>query len=217
MNKDLFYSLCAEHRFRTMVKSIVKESVNDELFWSQLFESIRIQDKVNNEINKRVPKAIESKLDTMLPKKVTSCVLEILPSFLHQNKEIANILNEHADRLNKDLEVQGSQILKKIVSDPQYHEINRRYFETFQQNTSDAIHDFKGQGKLAINDVKNTADKQLAELREGLRLLGETNTKVTHLETEVSNLKSQLTLTRATIGVIGGIGFLVTSLYHIFK
>jgi hypothetical protein len=214
MDKQLFYTLCAEHQFRTMIKSIVKESVNDELFWSQLFESIRIQDKVNTEISKRVPKAIESKLDAIVPKKVTSCVLEILPSFLQQNKELANILNDHANRLNLELKDQSDQILRKIVSDPQYHEVNRRYFETFERNASDAIHDFKGQGKLAINEVKNSADKELAELREDLRMLNETHTQVRKLQTEVSDLRFQLSMTHTMIAIVVGLGCAVSGVYH---
>jgi hypothetical protein len=200
-----------------MIKSIVKESVNDELFWSQLFESIRIQDKVNTEINKRVPQAINDKLDTVVPKKVTSCILELLPSFLQQNKEIVTILNDHANRLNRDLEVQSGRILREIVSDPKYHEVNRRYFETFERNGSDAIHDFKVNGKLAINEVKKNVDAELSELREGLRLLNETNHKVHRLETEVEKLKWQLNLTHTTMAVVAGVGLFIGGLYHSFK
>lgn len=217
MERQLFYSLCAEHQFRSTIKSIVKESVNDELFWSQMFESIRIQDKVNSEINKRVPKAIEAKLDTIVPKKVTSCILEIMPAFLQQNKELAGILNDHANRLNLELKDQSDQILRKIVADPGYHEVNKRYFEAFERNASSAINDFRDDGKSAIHEVKKSADKELTELREGLRLLNETNNRVRRLETEVCNLRSQLTLTHTTIAIVAGIGFLVTGLYRGFR
>ncbi|CAH6421845.1 Hypothetical protein KVN_LOCUS533 [uncultured virus] len=75
--------------------------------------------------------------------KINLLVKDSISEILDSDETINTILLDHQNNIEEKIEIFCKQILKKITSDPQYHEINKIYFDTFKSRCDDEIELFK--------------------------------------------------------------------------
>lgn len=182
MNDELFAELCRREWFRAHIQSILRESVRDELFWNRMFEDGRIRRKISDGVRGEVPKQARQFMETRVPGMVSTELVKQLPSFLSQNVQFQEMLRKHSSQLSQDLEESARQTLDRIVNEPEYHEVNKAYFDAFRQKADQAIHRMETDGQSAIAEMEKRTANTLGAVESELR-------KMKKLEDDVDTLR----------------------------
>jgi hypothetical protein len=176
ISRNNFDQLLDSSRFKSKVSRIIEE--ND--FWKDLFKTLQIEQKIKIEVDRKMLK-VKNNLMTlksdalrdMLNKIPGNVALEIqsqLPKYLDQNATMQKMLNDHnisiqsmldaeTSKMTKILEEKARNILNEIVSDPQYHQIHKVYFDEFNKNAHAAIDDFVKRGESELQFVRENANR----------------------------------------------------------
>lgn len=173
-----FKKFCETYWFRNQVEQIASNVQVTDQFWRTLFENVRIQEKVTSEISTQMPRQAQQYLSAHVPNMINQGLLDYLPKFLAQNHQMQEILQKHAIVLEDQLETRSRAILKKIVEDPEYHYVNRAYFDAFDRQTNAAI-------KFAEKRMDSVVNTKMSAFDEQTR-------KIKTLENENQGLKNNL-------------------------
>lgn len=164
---DSFDAFCRQEYFRPRVRSVVSDMLNNG-YWHQnhMFNSI-----ITSEVSRQMAKTREvartevtQQLTTMLPHQVSSQLNQQMASYLNNHHTMVGHLDTHKKEMEKKLESAASNILTSVTSDPQYHEINRRYFEAFQAKGDTAITQVLQQGVQATESIKKDTVQNTSEI-----------------------------------------------------
>ena len=60
-------------------------------------------------------------------------------AYLSNSMQMNQILANHSHELNNTLEQNAKKIINRLINDPQYHKINKRYFDAFRDKGDDEI------------------------------------------------------------------------------
>lgn len=202
--ESLFFSLCRSGSFNNVIDSRVQSFVDNERFWERLFTHHIISNFVRAEVKKYVPDAVENCLKQKAPQIVTDETLRILPTFLLQNVQLNQILENHARVLSDKLTSVAEKTLQQIVNQDSYHNINRRYFEAFESRTDEALKKFEKVSEDVVSMTKAETDREISQLREEIK-------KREALEKEMENVKFGFGITVLLSGLTFGMCAVVFS------
>lgn len=200
---------------KEMFKSYVRDAINNEMFWRDIFDRYRVESRVDNHLSSKVPQLVRDNVTYTLPGLVVEQLGKQLPTYLNQNIEMQRILTDHAQRLNQTLETSARTHLQKIVNEDQYHEVHKAFFDAINSRTNTVINEIKQNGQTAINMMQQQCDQRLSHFSEQVGKLDGFERSTKELEQKVSNLEyrtsSLLWCWGLTVGVLGGI------IFHLMK
>jgi len=146
----------------------------------------RIFIKLNNNFKYLIPEEVKTYLDKNLEFLVQKLVAnylklnmstltlehvkKVLPEILDDSPYMNQILMNHSNSLNQQLENTARSYLAAITMEDQYHLINEQYFNNFDQRANQHLTNFHDKGDIVINTVNhnvktflNNIDKQNEE------------------------------------------------------
>jgi hypothetical protein len=141
-----FSAFCQKEAF----KQYVRDAINSELFWRDLFDKYRIESKIDTHLSDKVPKLVRENVTYSLPGLVAKQLSEQLPTFLNQNVEMQRILTKHSQRLNTSLEETARRHLERIVHEDTYHEVHKAFFDAIDARADEKIRVIGQNGRDAI-------------------------------------------------------------------
>lgn len=194
-----------------MMKEIYRNSlVNDITFWKLLVENEhfkrlnsfdtklanfenRIENRIENSSRlasknenlsfaSKIPEMVEKIVDRSTPLNVSREIKKQLPSYLDNNYEMQNILNNHISKLQTELENRVDKILNEITSQSSYHTINQKYFDVFQSKTDKAISNFEKETERSLKNLTNKYNQDFKELESNLKECKLANIRLANLE-----------------------------------
>lgn len=162
---------------REVFKTYVKNAINDEMFWRDLFQrynitsmvdteiSNKVPNKVKKEIDKLVPTQVELKLNnftsTQLPNLVVKEVNSAVPNYLNNSSQMQQILNYHSSNLNKLLQDLATETLNKVVNEDQYHITTNLHLTATQQKCDSKLSEINQTFDNKIIEISSKANDQL--------------------------------------------------------
>jgi uncharacterized protein (DUF2267 family) len=167
--------------FRARVRTIVGEDEYLKTLISSLRIELRIRDEVESKMKEtkegldRLEQRVKDEIGRTIRDRVAGQISQQLPAYLDQNATMQGLLNGHKDRMEATLETKAREILKRIVEDPNYHEVNQAYFAAFKQD-----------GDQAIIQIRASAAGVEAELK---KQVGAELQSIATLRTKVGKLK----------------------------
>jgi len=173
---------------RSTFKQYVREAINDELFWKQIFNDMRINNQVDTALSDKVPERVRNYLTDYLPAKVTQEIMHQLPNVVSNNYQMQQLFQTHKEQLKSALDSAASTILAKIVDEDQYHEVNRAYFVAFNNRADKTIDLYKERAQRAITEMQTKCDRDLKDLHTQLVRFQTLQNRVDSLRAEVTGL-----------------------------
>lgn len=171
---------------RDAFKRYVREAINEEHFWKDIFRSLQITNQVDNHLNTNVPRRIDNHLSSVLAGRITIEVLNQLPSIVSNNHQMHEILKNHKEQLNRALQDAGRQILDQIVNEDDYHEVNKAYFAAFESKGLGRLNKFDEQGQTTLRHIENDYQQKLDSLNKSLQEVNHYHQRVKDLEEQVN-------------------------------
>jgi hypothetical protein len=184
----------------------VTHIVNENEYFRDLIKNLQIDSKIRDQLNYECTK-LEKKLGDLkteatnsiiqnMPSQVAHQITLQMPSYLSQNAEMQKILKTHSGELEKELEVKARNILQSIVDDPQYHAINKIYFESLDKKADQELFLMRNNQSELYSELKEKIDKKLA-------CVTEMQNDAKNLHMEIDSLSFYLKLSYGIIGVLG--------------
>ena len=170
-------------------KQYVRQAVNDELFWNQLFENNRIKSQVKTHLTKNIPKKVNEYLSTNLESMVSKNIRNLLPDYLRNNVQMQQILANHTVELNNKLSQSAKDIVNEIVNDEEYHVINKAYFDAFNNRGDTAINTMKQNGQRNIREINDRCENKMKSLTSEINNIRDMKKRMNDLENSNQNLK----------------------------
>lgn len=189
-------SFCKKELF----KQYVREAINNEMFWRDIFDNFRIETRVDNHLNGKVPKMVKDNVEYLLPGLVAKQLSEQLPTFLRQNAEMQRILGEHSKHLNQELEATARQHLKRIVEEEHYHEVNKAFFDAVRARADAGLEEVRKDGKNAIAQMRADCDGQLSHFTDTVGRLDGYEQRTLELEASMSRMMWGWGITTTLLG-----------------
>ena len=206
-----FSAFCQKEAF----KQYVRNAINSELFWRDLFDKYRIESRIDTHLSDKVPKLVRDNMTYTLPGLVAKQLSEQLPTFLNQNADMQRILSEHSQRLNTSLEETARKHLERIVNEDHYHEVNQAFFNAIDARADEKIRVIGQNGRDAIIQMQRECNQSLQRFTEQVgkldsyeRRTKEVETKCSDLQNRTSNMMWGWGITTLLLG--GAIGFLLS-------
>ena len=186
-------------------RDAVRAAVNDELFWRNLFEGDRfrkemdkIPTKVHTAIQSEMPSLrsnVESLATNTVRNTISTEILKQLPTIIGQNHQFVELFQKHRDELNSMLHSEVTKIVDSIVSDPNYHTVNERYFEQFRQKGDQQLASQErrfGEFASRVNQEWSTQRQQITyQVNAELGSITSLGTRCSTLENRVTMLESE--------------------------
>lgn len=199
-----FRNYCHTHWFRSYVESIATSAAqsaqSNDQFWRTLFENARVKEKVASEIKSQLPTEAKNYLMGHVPSIVSKEVINFLPQFLSQNHQMHEILQKHAGSMETQLESRSRTILQKVTDDPNYHVINRAFFDAIDRRATDVISNTDKRLEKTVKTKMTAFDDQARQIQA--------------LQYETQSLKNSLWWSNAfsgtfLVGAIGAVAYFV--------
>ena len=185
---------CENGRLQHYISKVVRnENTWNQLRQNEAFRQFEIKMKQQN---KRTVDSVKKEISFQLPIQIKN--------YLDQNIKMKEILDCHAQKLTTILEETSRNILNNIVNDPQYHEINKRYFDNFDKKCNIRLNNQQNDYNLFKTKIKNEIDVDILELKDRLNLLDEQDKKIKSLDKKI-NMLSGAFLGTFVIGISYGV------------
>ena len=179
----------------TDFKTYVKQAINDELFWRDIFSRWNLSDSIENKLNNKLPLHVKSEVERILPGIFETKFLQFMtyqfpahvskeinsqmPLYLNNNHTMQQILDTHKASLKSLLEKSVTEIMDRIVTDPKYNEVVNAHLSSIDAKGIETLKEImdNAANQLATNNA--TFNSKLAEMKS-------------KMDTEMSNLRSEL-------------------------
>ncbi len=204
---ESFQSFCQTETFRSYVRS----AINNNSFLDIILEDYRLNSIISSKLDDKLPQKVKEQLRIQLPDMVTSNIVKQLPSILNNDVTMQNILATHRDKLNIAISNSAKQIIENITNDPEYHEVNKKYFNAFENRGTASIRSFEQKNNATILQLKNECDRVTKELKTKLDQNDKLEERINELETDIKSIGRGLAYTIG-IGIIGAGGYLISRL-----
>jgi len=176
----------------------VRNVVNDELFWRDIFQKYDVNEKVRNETNKILPDKVSSEVNKLIPTLVNSqlenyskyivpslvskSMSEQINNYLDNNNSMNKILELHSCGLNSKLESKADELLTSIVNDEKHHILTNKHIDS-------SVKKYNEQLEIINNDAKKNLRQNQENFNEELKNISE---KVTREISTVSNANNRM-------------------------
>lgn len=214
-------------------KKYVKNVVDDEMFWKNLGQKHQIKYIVDDHLNDKLKPKIESEVNSIVPKMVRDqlnnyTIVEIpnvvakslsdqIGGFLNNNIQMQQILAEHMNSLNRELEHSANGILNHLVGDDKYHEITKRHLEAATKKYETYIFRIEKEAAKRLEKNKNEFQSQITLMHEKVNneidVVKQANDKIKELEKKIGKLNEKLN-DKASTGwlIIASVGVLIAAI-----
>jgi ABC-type antimicrobial peptide transport system permease subunit len=190
--QSLLVQICKEELFKRSIEDYVKNLVNNQMFWQNIFSQMDLNSKITNKINEGLPgikrdceEIVKNKLKlfkTEFPQIVTKEITNQLPglmanqltSYLNNNQQMINILNIHASHLEGLFYESAKKILNMLVHEEQYQMITSSHLNAMAVIYNDKM---KEQLEKQQNNFIIKLQCQKAEFDCFLKGMNETTTE----------------------------------------
>jgi hypothetical protein len=229
--EDSFTAFCKRATF----KQLVRDAVNDQMFWQSIFNHLQVETKVNAAItnadisgkvhkylnNARIADQVRVQIEAAVPGLVSAQILKQLPDFLRSDAQMRDILHTHSAALNAKLEESARKHLEKIVNEDVYHEVHQAFFNAINVRVDKLIYDLNTKGNTAIAKVtsdgqaaiyamKTTCDDRLAEFNKKDTQFNKCLNDVEQLKKDMRNQEVKSLWLIVGLGAIGiSLGYIV--------
>lgn len=196
-SEESFTAFCSTNEF----KKLVKEAVNDEMFYSRIIQQLSIGNLVQQELNSKLPSLQETlkaktkvlvgaltteKFREYSQNQIPSCVAKEISSqidkFLSNNIQVLQMVDFHTNQLNSKLTQTATETLVKLVNEPQYQIVTSTHLSAMDQKCELKIFEIQtacnqqltnNYSKFTdqLKELKQTNDKELSQLKGGLKEL----------------------------------------------
>lgn len=201
-------NFCAEEAFKNYVKNVV----NNELFWKELFQKGQMDDKINNKIDKKIsnvkkenndeiakkfnefivmqlPLHLNNALNNQLPGQL----LKQLPTFLGNDCTMQKLLTDHRNNVSNQMDREFTERMNGITNDDKYHEITRSYLDNVTNRGETQIKDQLAENNRKLsNQLQDNAQKFDTTMSEMKYLVNNSLSKVNGVNEAMSNLNGDL-------------------------
>lgn len=189
--------------------SVISTNLNNKLD-NKMESGIRqVKNKVDNMKNELfnlkdvITMELSNYIKNHIPEHVSMELKNQIPVFVENNNKMQQILSEHSNKLKNQLETLANEILDKIVNEDEYHEINKKYFDAFNNNGNNAINEMIGkyneklvEEELKGNDlrtrIQNNCDAAMSNMSVGLNTLDQYHDTVRECEYNTAAYKLEL-------------------------
>lgn len=136
MDELVFYRYCEQERFR----SLVRQAVNNEVFWQTMNLDSRAQNAVNTAIHSQLPAATSASVS----------------AFVQNNTEVNRVLESHVRQMREKIADAATQQIKTVVDDPKFHQVNSEYFASIDRRVNSMTNDQRARwdAKLTVCDAQ---------------------------------------------------------------
>lgn len=166
------------------IRRIAREEVNSKFlerdFLNLLFSG-DMRDKINSQIGKYVRsdkfrERINYQIDERLNIKLPQLIQPQLDAILKNNLlRMENIYNEKENSLKIKLSQSATNIIEKVVSDPNYTSIVDPHIKAIQNKGNNAIKHFENDGALALNKLRRESNLIKDDIDKRMQKLENTN------------------------------------------
>lgn len=183
-NDEVFRQI---HELSNTDKNIKNET---DIILSEITES-----QITKEIERRLSIQIIKEIEKQLPIQVTKEIKIQILSYLNQNYQMQQILDDHKLALRNQLESVVGEILNKFIDDPNYHKIIDAYISLINSKEDEKMKQIEKNTEKQLNEhiyvfnneleqMKKNSNRNLFELQNYLE-------RTKDLKQEVSNLREK--------------------------
>jgi len=191
----------------------VRRAVNDEMFWRDLLQRSNISMLVQNEMNNKlpssvsqevrniVPRMVQDQLDNytriQIPNQVAKNLSDQISVYLNNNQQMQQILHNHSDKLNTELDSSARDILNQVTNEEKYQTVTNSHIDNmnnrFTINTNTQLAQQQGEFNSNLQMMKNQVNNEIKNFID-------TNNKVKDQEITINNLKHDIGHLQNAIG-----------------
>lgn len=197
-------ALLHSRKFYERVNYIVNENEHFRHFFKEMELDSKIRDCTMQSVNTWKSNTMNQLLQTV-PSQVSHQISLQMPTYLLQNVEMQKILHSHMNDLNKELENYARDILKSIVEDPQYHAVNKIYFETLDKKSERLFQSVKDDNLILQQKIEKIVNEKIASINQ-------LHKRINNLNSNMDSLSNYLILSFVGITTLG-----LFSLYSYLK
>lgn len=175
---------CKSDEFDNIISHQIKAQLQTNYIRNALlsyFEEKSFQDKMEQKIDNTMKYKTKT-IKNMIPGEVSLEIQKQMPTYLSNSVQMNKILNDHSHELNNILEQKAKTIINSIINDPHYHEINKKYFDTFKQKGDIEINNCLEWIKQHYLTSMNNLITDLNKLEDIKKQNEELNNKIAELE-----------------------------------
>ena len=203
----------------------VRAAVNDEMFWRDLLHRYNVSSEVNNEIERTLPHRVsteaqkivsqmvgdqlESYTKFQIPSHVSKALADQVTGFLNNHVQMTQLFNEHSQKLNMQLYNSAEGTLKKIVNEPQYHQVTNAHIAAVKSQYEESLRAINTEAgnQLVHNEsiFKSQLETMKQNVKDEIRTLNETNQKLDDVNKQIEELKKENGSLRWTLYVVTGV------------
>lgn len=236
-DRERFENYCKSEIFRNHVR----EAINTD-YLNIFFNNLRLTQKINDQIDSKlsdykstnktlVQKNVNTILQSSLPDLVQKQINMTLPSIVANNYQMQKMFDKHCEDLDVNLGTVAKNIIERIASDEQYHEINKAYFNAFNlkgdkhimnletKNTevttkfnnivTSTIESLNNKGNSFIRELQDKYTNDTKEMSKYINESKDNNVRIQKLESQISYISWTL------VGVsVLGVCSLVTNIIN---
>lgn len=187
---------------QTSVKDYVRNIVNSEMFWQDLCRNMRINNLISSELNEKIPHQVRQNVNEQVPRQVRDYLnhrldnlvsrelMKQLPGVVSNNYQMQKLLDNHANEMKNYLQGIVREEVDKIVNEDQYHIINQRYFNAFNDKGAQRLAAFDRLGNQKITNLEDRYEKDMGNLETELNQISTIRDKLTELSDQIWWIKA---------------------------
>lgn len=224
--------LSQSSNFKESIKTLIKQTVNDELFWRDFINNLNLDSKINNQLNAKVPVLVKDETIKIVKRKVEiylkdhsrelSSQVEMLvskelnkqvTSYLNNHSQMKQILEHHSNKMTGELQTIAKDTLERIVNEDEYHEITNAHLIGVDKRCNDCIkkHDENIKSQLNSNEEKfkqqitnseNHYKGKIKDLEYRLSAFDSSNSKIKNLMEKTDKQKNKIENLEWALGIV---------------
>ena len=199
-NNDIV-SFCQGNSF----KRYVRQAINDEMFWHDLFNNMNINNNIDNRLAVIIPEKVKYQLESILPNMMETRYLNYItnrfpgqvakeinnqfPIYLDNNYQMQQILDIHKKSLRQQLESNVREILDRICLDPKYQEVVNSHLATINHNAKQKIDEIESNAEIQSNTIKQEFNREMVYMKNHMN---QNLSSLTMQLSEMASLKKEL-------------------------
>jgi myosin heavy subunit len=215
-------AFCKTNDFTTQVR----QAVNDELFWRMILQKYSVDSIVQAELNTQVPVRVQYEVQSIVPKivrdqldnytkieipsHVAKSMSEQISGFLNNHNQMTQLLLEHSNTLNSQLEISATQTLDRLTNEEKYHEVTNSHLSNITKRFDQQIIEFSKVTQAQLVRHQSIFNDELIKMQQQvnkeIQALAEASDKLVEMEHQLSIFK--WLVSGMAVVFIGGLFFM---------
>ena len=230
LNND-FITFCATQNF----KNYVKEAINDELFWRDIFGKYSLENTIDSTLQakmRKIREEIKTTIDDQIshfatysvPGLVSKSLNDQISIFLLNNAQMQNMLHIHLDKTKEQIKITAHDIMDKISNEDKYHTMMIKSGESLDNRINDIIRIEEMRFNSKLIEMQNHFNNYLNEINTNIaskiKHIDNLEITVSEHQKDINELKRNITvlqkndeINRSLIRIFGMCIIVIPSLY----